>query len=114
MRTDIMLRPTSLIKTSRMLLICIVLILQPGSLLSQSAPSVRFAVIGDYGVDGLAENSVATLVQSWTPDFIITVGDNNYGCGGADTIDRNIGQFYHFYINPYTGTYGSGASVNKF
>src|SRR5438445_1285003 len=109
-----MARRGSLMKTSMMLLIGILLMQQSDSILAQSISSVRFAVIGDYGTGGLAELNVANLVQSWTPDFIITVGDNNYVCGGADTIDANIGQFYHFYINPYTGNYGTGASVNKF
>ena len=112
--TGATLRLTFLIKMSMMLLIGILPVLQTGSLLSQSTSIVRFAVIGDYGLDGLAELNVANLVQTWTPDFIITVGDNNYGCGGADTIDSNIGQFYHFFISPYTGKYGTGASVNRF
>lgn len=76
--------------------------------------SVRFAVIGDYGYAGQAELDVATLVQSWNPDFILTVGDNNYDTGSAATIDANIGQYYHTFIFPYTGGYGQGASINRF
>ena len=38
--------------------------------------SVRFAVIGDYGLAGQAEEAVATLVKQWGPDLIITTGDN--------------------------------------
>jgi len=75
---------------------------------------VRFAVIGDYGFAGQAELDVATLVQSWNPDFILTVGDNNYDAGSATTIDANIGQYYHAFISPYTGGYGQGAAVNRF
>jgi hypothetical protein len=73
-----------------------------------------FAVIGDYGQAGQYEEDVADLVKSWNPDFIITTGDNNYESGAASTIDRNIGQYYHDYIYPYSGSYGSGASTNKF
>jgi hypothetical protein len=40
--------------------------------------SVRFAVIGDYGRGGAPEADVASLVASWQPDLVITVGDNNY------------------------------------
>src|SRR5690349_1319159 len=40
--------------------------------------TVRFAVIGDYGEAGQPEHDVATLVHSWTPDFVVTVGDNSY------------------------------------
>jgi len=74
----------------------------------------RFAVIGDFGLGEQAEADVAALVHAWKPDFIITVGDDNYPSGAADTIDAHIGQYYHDYISPYTGTYGTGADVNRF
>jgi len=76
--------------------------------------AVKFAVIGDYGSDNLAEAEVAALIQGWQPDFIITTGDNNYPSGAADTIDANIGKYFHDYIYPYSGTYGSGADLNRF
>src|SRR5262245_17274080 len=60
--------------------------------------ATRFAVIGDYGSAGPVEADVAALVKSWNPDFIVTVGDNNYTSGSAATIDANIGQYYHDYI----------------
>jgi len=78
-----------------------------------SAP-IRFAVIGDYGLAGDNERDVANQVISWVPDFIITTGDNNYPDGEASTIDVNIGQYYHAYIAPYPGDYGSGAETNRF
>jgi hypothetical protein len=77
----------------------------------QAAPAgeetVRFAVIGDFGVGSANQRRVANLVKSWQPDFITTVGDNNYPSGAADTIDKNIGQFYSDYIYPYRGNYTS-------
>jgi hypothetical protein len=76
--------------------------------------AIRFAVIGDYGSAGQPELDVANLVKSWHPDFIITTGDNNYQNGAANTIDNNIGQYYHEFIYPYNGLYGSGATVNRF
>ena len=76
--------------------------------------TVRFAVIGDYGSGNQAEAEVADLVKSWDPDLIITTGDNNYPDGEADTIDKNIGQFFHEFIFPYTGSYGAGAPENRF
>jgi tartrate-resistant acid phosphatase type 5 len=76
--------------------------------------TVRFAVIGDFGSAGTAAREVADLVKSWRPDFIITVGDNNYPDGEASTIDPNIGQYYHEFIYPYKGRYGAGATVNRF
>jgi len=77
-------------------------------------PSIRFAVIGDFGMGNQAEADVAALVHGWTPDFVITVGDDNYPSGAADTIDAHIGQYYHDFIFPYTGMYGAGASENRF
>ncbi|MCW5853898.1 MAG: metallophosphoesterase [Anaerolineae bacterium] len=89
---------------------------------TQSAPSavaqvgdtVTFAVIGDYGMNTSGEGAVATLVKSWNPAFVITLGDNNYSNGAASTIDVNIGQYYHEFIYPYTGGYGAGAASNRF
>jgi tartrate-resistant acid phosphatase type 5 len=76
--------------------------------------SLSFAVIGDFGEGNQAEADVADLVHSWNPDIILTVGDNNYPLGAASTIDARIGQYYHDFIFPYTGSYGPGASENHF
>lgn len=74
----------------------------------------RFAAIGDYGYASTAERDVANLVKSWDPEFIITLGDNNYDLGDSTTIDQNIGQYYHQYIGNYKGRYGPRASTNRF
>lgn len=81
---------------------------------NRSSQSVVFGVIGDYGTGGLAEADVANLMLGWQPDFIITLGDNNYPDGSAGHIDQAIGQFFHSYIYPYTGGYGGGSDVNRF
>jgi tartrate-resistant acid phosphatase type 5 len=81
---------------------------------SSRAATVVIGVIGDYGSGTTNEEAVANLVKSWNPDFIMTVGDNNYPYGEATTIDKNVGQFYHDYIYPYLGTYGAGAVTNRF
>ncbi|NTW03943.1 MAG: alkaline phosphatase [Oscillochloris sp.] len=78
------------------------------------ASPTRFAIIGDYGMAGEAEAAVANLVIGWSPDFIITTGDNNYPEGSAETIDLNIGQYYHAFIAPYQGSYGEGSAENRF
>ena len=75
---------------------------------------VVFAVVGDYGSGSKNEGNVEAMVASWTPEFIITAGDNNYDTGSAATIDAHIGQFYHSYIGDYTGAYGAGAASNQF
>ncbi|HMQ98310.1 MAG TPA: metallophosphoesterase [Ignavibacteria bacterium] len=80
-----------------------------------SQPVTRFAAIGDYGrwyTEG--EALVSQMVHGWNPDFIITLGDNNYEYGADSTIDSNIGQFYHDYIRPYFGVFGNEAPFNKF
>lgn len=88
---------------------------EPSQLSTPTAiPALRFAVIGDYGIDNSAENRVAQLVASWKPDLIITTGDNNYPDGSALTIDQTIGKYYQAFIHPYRGAYGAGASENNF
>lgn len=80
-----------------------------------SEPSLTFAVIGDYGSGSAREAAVAQLVASWSPAFVVTTGDNNYGAAGdVDSYDPNVGQFYHSFIAPYTGAYGAGAASNAF
>jgi tartrate-resistant acid phosphatase type 5 len=76
--------------------------------------TLRFAVIGDYGQAGANAEAVAEMVIGWDPDLILTTGDNNYPVGAWETIDQNIGQYYHRFIAPYTGTYGKGAETNRF
>jgi hypothetical protein len=78
-----------------------------------------FATIADFGeaCDNLGpahEEAVANLVKSWNPDYIITMGDNNYPDGTAMTMDTNVGQFYSDYIYPYTGSWPSSATKNRF
>ena len=87
------------------------LLLGPGVCRAQS---VRLAVIGDYGADTKAELDVSTLVRSWNPDLIITVGDNNYDTGSAATIDTNIGKYYHDFIYNYPGSFGAGSATRRF
>lgn len=75
---------------------------------------VVFAAIGDYGSGNQDERNVAELISSWKPDFIITLGDNNYPDGSAGHIDEAIGKFFHSYIYLYQGSYGEGAEINRF
>jgi len=79
-----------------------------------AAGGVRFAAIGDYGSNSSNELAVANLIKSWNPEFIITLGDNNYSSGSASTIDTNIGKYYHDYISPYIGSFKPGSSNNRF
>jgi len=100
------------LKTSPIRFILLILFF---SLKITSAQNLTFGVIGDFGMGNQAETDVADMVKSWSPDFIITVGDNNYPDGASSTIDRNIGYDYHQFIKPYTGAYGAGSSdINRF
>lgn len=86
----------------------------PSARLPLTPGPLMFAIIGDYGWAGTDVVQVSELVHTWDPQQIYTVGDNNYPAGSGDTLDANVGQYYHDYIAPYTGSYGSGAAVNAF
>ncbi len=92
--------------------------LSPGSGIvnheEEPPPTLRFAVIGDFGTGDGPAGEVAALVASWNVDFILTVGDNNYPSGEVETLDDNVGQFYSAWIHPYQGSYGTGADENRF
>lgn len=86
----------------------------PAVQLAPAPQDVRFAVIGDYGVDTPEAVAVAQLVDGLGAGFVITLGDNNYSAGAQSTIDPNIGQHYSNWIHPYVGSYGSVARRNRF
>ena len=88
------------------------IVAQPYSSSNQS--TIRFAVIGDYGMLSGKVKEVSELVKEWDPDFITTVGDNNYPEGSMFTIDHNVGRYYHRYILGYQGEYGAGAERQRF
>jgi hypothetical protein len=50
----------------------------------------HFAVVGDYGEPGGAEQGVARLIGSWHPDFVLTTGDNAYPLGVASLLDQDV------------------------
>lgn len=84
----------------------VVTVIDPNAL----PPPTRFAVIGDYGLPGPGESVVAALVQREAPDFVVTVGDNAY----VPQIDDAVGAYYADFIGDYTGSFGQGASTNRF
>lgn len=85
-----------------------------GPAVVREASRVRFAAIGDYGLAGPDVASVAELVRGWDPDFVITLGDNNYSHGRATTLDENVGQYFHDFIEGYVGRFGAGSDVSRF
>src|SRR5687767_4801092 len=77
------------------------------------AAQTRFALIGDYGSDDAAERMVANFViTNLQPEFIVTLGDNNYGA--ASDYDAAVGKYYARYIGNYAGAYGPGSPTNRF
>jgi len=86
-----------------------------------AATSLTVAVVGDYGVDTAAEGQVASMVAGWSPDLVVTTGDNFYSNGsdtGTARYDRVTGKYYCAFIKGAApGTYcpsGGTASVNRF
>jgi hypothetical protein len=86
----------------------------------QSSPSVAegesvvFAVIGDYGDGSTSAGDVATLVNSWSPDFILGAGDNRYNTA---TFDDVVGLFYCAYLTDVTvgaNCAGGSSTTNAF
>ncbi len=49
-----------------------------------------FAVVGDFGSGNGNEEAVASMIESWHPDFVLTVGDNAYPLGSPTLLDRAI------------------------
>ncbi len=107
------MKPTLKISLTLLLGLCILLSSHSQSAHAQSE-RITFAVIGDYGLAGQPLLDVSNLIKSWNPDFIVTLGDNNYPNGQAFTIDDNIGQYFHEYIFNYKGKYGSGSPTRRF
>lgn len=81
---------------------------------SGTPPPIRFAAMGDFGVDNADEAAVAALIKSWHPDFVLSLGDNNYPNGEASTIDANVGKYYAEFIGGYAGAFGPGSPTNRF
>jgi len=78
---------------------------------------VRFAAVGDYDDDSNTQD-VASLVEGWNPDFVITLGDNNYSNNSSisawdDEVGQYYGQFIH-YPQGSTSAYAPGPAINQF
>jgi hypothetical protein len=54
------------------------------------AARFTFAVVGDFGSGTSSETAVASVIESWHPDFVLTVGDNAYPLGSPGLLDRDI------------------------
>jgi tartrate-resistant acid phosphatase type 5 len=75
-----------------------VLIPPSGIQVHVAADSILFAAIGDFGDNSSSEAQVSHLISNLNPDFIISLGDNNYDKGSSTTIVQNIGNYYGDFI----------------
>lgn len=76
--------------------------------------TASFAVIGDPGSGGSGEAAVARMVKNWSPQFVVSTGDNTYASAGNANYDRTLGPFYGSFIGGYKGAYGTGPADNRF
>lgn len=84
-----------------------------------AVPSESDEVVAAFIADfdgGQATLDVAELVDSWSPAYVVTGGDNFYGNDVTlAALDASVGPAYSHYIHPYLGTLGEGgAVVNQF
>lgn len=73
-----------------------------------------FAIVGDSGDVNANSTAVAAMVKSWSPEFILMLGDNSY-TNNTDltSFDNDIGPLWHEYLFPYIGEYGEVATEQK-
>ncbi|MEQ6120545.1 sialate O-acetylesterase [Reichenbachiella sp. MALMAid0571] len=105
--------------------------LNTGGNLSVEPIEQTFAIIGDYGCDGgqqLAENDgvyinnpvqyVAGMIQGWQPEYIISLGDDdyrskaNYGC--SQSIQDNVGKYFGEQASATNSSWKDYVTPNKF
>jgi endo-alpha-1,4-polygalactosaminidase (GH114 family) len=96
----------------------------PSTAFPPAGAALVVGVIGDFGdTSDLAEGEtdtfrVARLIESWSPDFIATVGDNDYSdkefAGTFRGLELGVGQYFHEWIGNYQGSAGPGADENRF
>jgi hypothetical protein len=65
---------------------------------SAGAAPTTFGLVGDFGNGSAEEAAVAARLKSFAPQFVLTLGDNNYLTGSVADMDRAIGRDYHAYI----------------
>ena len=90
-------------------------VLDNNDLVRSTAGTITFAAVSDTGNNDSGDKEqedVANLIAGWSPDFIIHAGDVNQG--DSDDYDYECGENYYSYIGNYKGSYGTGATVNKF
>ena len=89
-----------------------------GSLLPGLDRSIRFGVIGDFGVSGAALAGISGMMRSWNPAFILSTGDSNYGLLDSnednDPVLPGIQNTWEFNIGAYFGPFLQRRADDKF
>ncbi len=89
-----------------------------GTLLPGLDRSIRFGVIGDFGVSGAALAGISGMMRGWNPAFIISTGDNTYGL--LDSNEDNdpgfpgIQNAWEFNVGAYFGPFLQRRADEKF
>ncbi len=65
----------------------------------QAEDATTFAIITDFGTLDATQATVATMVDSWGPEFIVTTGDNWQGtsmgtAGSTNSYENAVGNYY--------------------
>lgn len=102
--------------------LCLVSVTQRGPEASAATGEVTIGVIGDYGANNSRADAAAALVRGWSPDHIVTTGDNMYGTPssvtGTDKFDLTVGRLFCGYMRgsaPGSRCPSGGTSpVNRF
>ena len=90
-------------KLLRMLFILIFIVSliggQPAQPVKAADDTASFAVITDYGTLDSTQAAVATMVDGWNPEFIVTAGDNWQGmgmdsAGSTNSYENAVGNYY--------------------
>ena len=85
----------------------------PAEIEDDAVPSpaqMVFAHMGNYATNSGTEEQISQLVRSWLPKFLTASGQNTV----TGSYDADVGQYFHDFIFPYSGTYGDGAAMNMF
>ncbi|WP_448550374.1 pre-peptidase C-terminal domain-containing protein [Thalassotalea fusca] len=65
------------------------------SIYSCYSRATTFAVIGDFGEVGTALDNVSSVINNWQPDFVLTLGDNDY----EDDYTKSVVPYFSDFIS---------------
>jgi hypothetical protein len=99
----------------------VILLVISAPLADAQSNTLTFTTIGDYGVNNEDAAAVASMINQWNTDIIVTLGDDYYasaGGTGTETYDLSTGQYYCNFLKDITTT-GTAcpmgeASINRF